>query len=225
MSLDKALETIRNGKMILLFDSEDREGETDFVIPAINTTPADVALMRRDGGGLICVAIHGKAADKLGLPFMSDVLRSVSKNSHKSLSSLVEKQGDISYDSRSSFSLWVNHRENFTGITDIDRAFTIRKVGETVERVLNGEIINFGDEFRSPGHVALLRAAAGLLSERRGQTELSIELALKAGVSPSMVVCEMLDEKTGKALSKEDAIKYSIAHKIPFVEGKDLDGI
>jgi len=79
MSLDKALEAIRSGKMILLFDSEDREGETDFVIPALNTTPKDVALMRRDGGGLICVAIYGKAADKLGLPFMSDVLRSVSK--------------------------------------------------------------------------------------------------------------------------------------------------
>ena len=225
MSLDKALEAIRKGRMILLFDSEDREGETDFVIPAQNTTPADVALMRRDGGGLICVAIYGKAADKLGLPFMSDVLRSVSNNGHKSLISLVEKKGDISYDSRSSFSLWVNHRENFTGITDNDRAFTIRKVGETVERVLNGEIINFGDDFRSPGHVALLRAASGLLSERRWQTELSIELAIKAGVSPSMVVCEMLDDRTGKALSKEDAIKYSILHKIPFVEGKDLDGI
>jgi len=57
------------------------------------------------------------------------------------------------------------------------------------------------------------------LDERRAD-ELSIELALKAGISPSMVVCEMLDEKTGKALSKEDAIKYSIAHKIPFIEGK-----
>jgi 3,4-dihydroxy 2-butanone 4-phosphate synthase len=179
--------------------------------------------MRRDGGGLICVAIYGKAADKLGLPFISDILREASKNGHKSLIRLVEKQGDISYDSRSSFSLWVNHRENFTGITDNDRAFTIRKIGETVERVLNGEIIDFGDEFRSPGHVALLRAASGLLSERRGQTELSIELAIKAGVSPSMVVCEMLDDKTGKALSKEDAIKYSKDHNIPFVEGKDLD--
>ena len=209
--------------MILLFDSEDREGETDFVIPAINTTPADVALMRRDGGGLICVAIYGKAADKLGLPFMSDILRSVSKNGHKSLISLVEKKGDISYDSRSSFSLWVNHRETFTGITDNDRAFTIRKIGETVDKVLKGEIIDFGDEFRSPGHVALLRAAAGLLSERRGQTELSIELALKAGVSPSMVVCEMLDDKTGKALSKEDAIKYSKEKNMPFIEGKDLE--
>jgi 3,4-dihydroxy 2-butanone 4-phosphate synthase len=223
MSLEKAIEAIRNGKMILLFDAEDREGETDMVVPAMCTTPTDVALMRRDGGGLICVAIYGKAADRLGLPFMSDILRSVSKNGHKSLISLVEKKGDIPYDSRSSFSLWVNHRETFTGITDNDRALTIRKVGETVDKVMKGDKIDFGDEFRSPGHVALLRAAAGLLNERRGQTELSIELALKAGISPSMVVCEMLDEKTGKALSKEDAIKYSITHKIPFIEGKNLE--
>ncbi|VVB53853.1 3,4-dihydroxy-2-butanone 4-phosphate synthase [uncultured archaeon] len=222
MSLDSAIDALRNGKMILLFDAEDREGETDLVIPAIYITPADIALMRRDGGGLICVAIYGKAADSLGLPFMSDILRSISKNGHKSLISLVEKKGDIPYDSRSSFSLWVNHRETFTGITDNDRALTIRKVGETVDKVMKGEKIDFGDEFRSPGHVALLRAATGLLNERRGQTELSIELALKAGISPSMVVCEMLDDRTGKALTKEDAIKYSKEKNMPFIEGKDL---
>jgi 3,4-dihydroxy 2-butanone 4-phosphate synthase len=180
--------------------------------------------MRRDGGGLICVAIYAKAAEILGLPFMSDILKSISKNGHKSLISLVEKKGDIPYDSRSSFSLWVNHRETFTGITDNDRALTIRKVGETVDKVMKGEKIDFGNEFRSPGHVALLRAATGLLKERRGQTELSIELALKAGISPSMVVCEMLDEKTGKALTKEDAIKYSKDKNMPFIEGKDIQG-
>ena len=224
MSLDSAIDALKNGKMILLFDAEDREGETDLVIPAICITPADVALMRRDGGGLICVAIYGKAADSLGLPFMSDILRSVSKNGHKSLISLVEKKGDIPYDSRSSFSLWVNHRETFTGITDNDRALTIRKVGEVVDKVMKGEKIDFGDEFRSPGHVALLRAATGLLKERRGQTELSIELALKAGISPSMVVCEMLDDKTGKALTKKDAIRYSKENNMPFIEGKDVQG-
>ncbi len=220
MSLQEALDAIRKGKMILLYDADDREGETDLVIPAISTTPADVARMRRDGGGLICVAIHGSAAEKLGLPFMSDVLRSVSLNGNKALRTLVEKKGDIPYDSRSSFSLWVNHRNTFTGITDNDRALTIKKTGEIVQRVLNGEKIDFGEEFRSPGHVALLRAASGLLNERRGQTELSIELALKAGINPSMVVCEMLDEKTGKALSKEDARKYSIKYSMPFIEGK-----
>jgi len=222
MSLEKAKEALRNGKMILLYDADDREGETDLVIPAICTTPADVARMRCDGGGLICVAVHGDAADRLGLPFMSELLKSVSLNGHSSLRSMVEKKGDIPYDARSSFSLWVNHRDTFTGITDNDRAFTIKKVGETVEKVMKGEKLDFGSDFRSPGHVALLRAASGLLDERRGQTELSIKLALMAGITPSMVVCEMLDSCTGKALSKEDARKYGIRHQMPFIEGKEL---
>jgi len=220
--IEKAIEALRKGRMILLFDADDREGETDMVIPALGATPADIALMRRDGGGLICVAIHAVAADRLGLPFMSDVLRSVSLNGHKSLRTLVEKKGDITYDSRSSFSLWVNHRDVFTGITDNDRALTIRKIGENVERVLTGEKVDFGEEFRSPGHVALLRAASGLLGERCGQTELSIALALRAGICPSMVVCEMLDEKTGRSLSKDDARKYARRHNMPFIEGKNV---
>lgn len=208
--------------MILLYDADDREGETDLVIPALCATPADVARMRCDGGGLICVAVHGDAADRLGLPFMSEVLRSVSQNGHGSLRSLVEKKGDIPYDSRSSFSLWVNHRDTFTGITDNDRALTINKIGRIVERTMKGEELDFGKEFRSPGHVALLRAASGLLDERKGQTEMSIQLALMAGINPSMVVCEMLDGCTGKALSKEDARKYAIMHQMPFIEGKNI---
>ncbi len=222
MNIEKAIEAIRNGKMILLYDADDREGETDMVIPALCTTPVDVARMRCDGGGLICVAVHADAAEKLGLPFMSELLRSVSQNGHGSLRSIVEKKGDIPYDSRSSFSLWVNHRNTFTGITDNDRALTINKIGETVERTLKGDKLDFGRDFRSPGHVALLRAASGLLDERRGQTELSIQLALMAGINPSMVVCEMLDCCTGKALSKADAIKYSKTHKIPFIEGETI---
>lgn len=222
MSLEKAVEAVRKGRMILLYDDDDREGETDLVMPALCMSPADVARMRRDGGGLICVAIHSTAAGMLGLPFMSDILRSVCLDGHKQLRTLVEKKGDIPYDSRSSFSLWVNHRNTFTGITDNDRALTINKVGEAVQRVLNGEKIDFGRDFRSPGHVALLRAAGGLLAERRGQTELSIQLALMAGICPSMVVCEMLDEGTGKALSKEDAKKYSQRYNMPFIAGRDI---
>jgi 3,4-dihydroxy 2-butanone 4-phosphate synthase len=222
MSLQKAIEAIRKGQMILLFDADDREGETDLVIPALSVTPADIARMRRDGGGLICVAIHGEVADKLGLPFMSDILRSVSLNGHRLLRTLVEKKGDIPYDSRSSFSLWVNHRHTFTGITDNDRSLTINKIGEMVQRVLNGDEIDFGTEFRSPGHVALLRAASGLLDERCGQTELSIELALMSGICPSMVVCEMLDEKKGCALSKKDAKNYALYQNLPFIEGKNI---
>jgi len=70
--------------------------------------------------------------------------------------------------------------------------------------------------------VALLRAATGLLDERRGQTELSIQLALISGITPSMVVCEMLDGCTGKALSKEDAKKYATMYNMPFIEGKNI---
>ena len=91
-----------------------------------------------------------------------------------------------------------------------------------MQNVMCGHMLDFGSEFRSPGHVALLRAASGLLNERRGQTELSIQLALMAGITPSMVVCEMLDGKTGKALSKDDAQKYSLRYRMPFVEGKEL---
>jgi 3,4-dihydroxy 2-butanone 4-phosphate synthase len=222
MTLEKALDAIKQGKMILLFDDDNREGETDFVMPALDVTPADIVRMRKDGGGLICVAIQSEAAEKLGLPFISDILRNVSLDGYRSLQTVVEKTGDISYDSRSSFSLWVNHRDTFTGIPDNDRTLTINKIGEIVRVVLDGKKIDFGSEFRSPGHVALLRAASGLLDERRGQTELSIQLALMAGINPSMVVCEMLDENTGKALSKEDAIKYSKSYNIPFLEGINI---
>ena len=91
-----------------------------------------------------------------------------------------------------------------------------------MEKVMNGENLDLGKEFRSPGHVALLRAATGLLHERCGQTELSIQLAIMSGITPSMVVCEMLDSKTGKALSKEDARKYAIRYNMPFIEGKNI---
>lgn len=222
MTLDKALDAVKQGKMILLFDDDNREGETDFVIPALDVKPADIVRMRKDGGGLICVAIQSEAADKLGLPYMSDILRSVSLDGYRSLKTVVEKTGDISYDSRSSFSLWVNHRDTFTGIPDNDRALTINKIGEIVRDVLDGKKIDFGSEFRSPGHVALLRAATALLDERRGQTELSVQLSLMAGITPAMVVCEMLDENTGKALSKEDAIQYAKSYNIPFIEGKNI---
>lgn len=222
MSLERTIEDLQQGKMILLYDYEEREGETDLVIPALNTRSDDIVRMRIDGGGLICVAIHGEAAKRLGLPFMSDILKIVSMNGHRSLQSLVEKQGDIRYDSRSSFSLWVNHRDTFTGIPDNDRALTINKIGQTVQKVLSGEEVDFGKEFRTPGHVALLRAATGLLNERKGQTELSIILATMAGISPSMVLCEMLDERTGKALSKEDAMEYASRNGLAFIEGKEI---
>lgn len=220
-SVKRGIEHVKNGKLVLIYDAEDREGETDFVIPASFVTPKKVAYFRKEAGGLICIAIHPTAAEKLGLPLISDVLGNV--NSHfSSLKKIVEEQGDLSYDKRSSFSLWVNHRDTVTGITDSDRTLTIKKIGEAVEKVLHGNSYDFCTEFRTPGHVAILRAADGLLEERRGQTELSVALALLAGIPPAMVICEMLDSESGDALSKDDAIAFASDRNVVFMEGEKI---
>lgn len=220
--ISKAVESFKEGKTVLIYDDDDREGETDLAIPAVNVKPKDIARLRLDGGGLICVAIHPSISKKLGLPFITDVLRSAAKNGYSPLQSIVEKSGDIPYDNRSSFSIWVNHRDTYTGITDNDRALTISEIGNIVEAAKNGQSIDFGESFRTPGHIALLRAADGLLAERRGQTELSIALAMLADITPAVAICEMLDENSGKALSKSDAKEYASKNGFVFVEGYEI---
>ena len=220
-NINRALEALRAGKMIQIYDSDSREGETDLVIPAKVVTYTDVKWMRKDAGGLICVAVDPVASKQLRLPFMADLVREASKTS-ESLGEVVEKDGDLKYDSHSSFSLWVNHRDTRTGIPDLERALTIRKIGEITENSLSGNGVRFGNEFRTPGHVALLRAAEGLLEERMGQTELSVALARMAGITPAMVVCEMLDDESGKALSKEKSKEYGEEHGLIFLEGQEI---
>lgn len=222
-SVKQGIEHVKQGKLVLIYDAEDREGETDFVIPASSVTPKEVAYFRNTAGGLICIAIHPIAAEKLGLPLVSDILINVNDN-FAFLRRLVEGEGDLSYDKRSSFSLWVNHRDTFTGITDRDRALTLRKIGEAVDKVLNADdnTYNFHTEFRTPGHVSILRAADRLLDERRGQTELSVALALLAGISPAMVICEMLDNETGGALHKTNAKAFASERDIIFIEGEEI---
>ena len=213
--IEEAIAALREGKFILLYDFDDREGETDFAIRADAVTPRHIRQMRKDGGGLICTAVDPEAAQRLGLPFASDLLRTCG---------VAEKEGDIPYDRKnhSSFSLWVNHRNTFTGVTDNDRSLTINAVADQVRRSLNGGGADFHEQFRTPGHVALLRAAEGLLSQRRGQTELSVALARMAGIVPAVTICEMLDDSTGNALSKADAKRYADEHHLVFVEGNDV---
>jgi 3,4-dihydroxy 2-butanone 4-phosphate synthase len=217
----RAIEAVREGKMIFIFDSESREGETDFIIPAASVTPDDVRWMRVDGGGLICVALADRVCEAFGIPFMADILRQVG-DGFPALSGLVERSGDLKYDTRSSFSFWVNHRQTRTGIPDIERALTINKLGEIASLAEHGRAPDFGSEFRAPGHVALLRAADGLVHRRRGQTELSVAMAEMAGIAPAMVVCEMLDDDTGKALSKADAREYAELHDCVFLQGAEI---
>jgi 3,4-dihydroxy 2-butanone 4-phosphate synthase len=222
MSVAEAIKAVKRGEMVLIYDSDDRESETDMVVPAVSTTPKLVARMRIEAGGLICVAISPQAAERLCLPFMSDVLKLVSSNGcGVNLDDVCEKPGDLFYDTHSSFSIAVNHRGVGTGITDIDRALTITELGFTVEKVAH-QPVDFGAAFRSPGHVPLLRAAQGLVSQRRGQTELSIALAEMAGIPPAMAMCEMLDAETGTALTKRDSIDYAKRHELAFVTGQAI---
>ncbi len=213
--IEKALQALKRGEFILLYDFDEREGETDLTIRSDAVTPRHIMQMRKDGGGLICTAVHPAAASRLGLPFASDLLGGTTFG---------EKTGDIPYDrkNRSSFSLWVNHRNTFTGITDNDRALTINGIADQVKMALNGGGHNFGGEFRSPGHVPLLRAADSLLDQRRGQTELSIAMADLAGINPTITICEMLDDERGTALSKDGAIAYAKAHNLVFIEGNEV---
>ena len=213
--IDEALVALRDGKFILLYDFDDREGETDFAIRSDVVTPRHIFQMRKDGGGLICTAVHPEAAIRLGLPFASDALRAIA---------VAEREGDIPYDRKnhSSFSLWVNHRNTFTGITDRDRALTVNAIAEQVKQAMNGGSVNFHEVFRTPGHMALLRAAEGLLDRRKGQTELSVAMAGMAGITPAITICEMLDDESGNALSKADARVYAQKHGLEFVEGSEV---
>jgi len=159
------------------------------------------------------VALHPKIADNFGLPYLTEVYEKASPHFNVLMST---QPGDLPYDERSAFSLAVNHRRTFTGITDIDRALTIRELGKLGAKARNDPMVEeFGRNFRSPGHVPLLRAAGGLLAERKGHTELVIALAELADVAPVITVCEMLDAETGKALSLAAASAYASKMGLP----------
>jgi 3,4-dihydroxy 2-butanone 4-phosphate synthase len=209
-ALDHAVAAFRAGEPVLVHDADDREGETDLLYPAGAVTPAAVARMRNDGGGLIFVALSHAVAERFELPFL-----------HEALTHPANDHSDLGYDAHPSFSLTVNHRDGFTGVTDDDRSLTIRRLGEVSDDE-DYDVEAFAEEFRTPGHVHLLRAAPGLLAERRGHTELGLALAHEAGIPPAVAGCEMLDDETGAALSTSDARTYARRHDLPFVEGSTL---
>lgn len=222
-SIGDATAALGAGSFVLLFDSEKREAETDFLVLAEHVTPKHIATMRRDGGGLVFVAVGHGPAKKLGLPFMHDVLAQASGR-WPILAHLVPN--GLPYDARSSFSLWLNHRDTFTGITDIDRALTVKEFAKLAKRTEAIEETSarraLTEQFRSPGHVPFCVAAAKGLEERKGHTELAVALAELAGAAPVLVGCEMMDEHTGRALTKVDALKYAAQNGIPILEGRQV---
>lgn len=221
-TIDEAVEALKGGKFILIHDSESRENEVDMVKAAQHISFPDIATMRTDAGGLICLAIPHEIASKLNLIFMHDLLHSASKN-NPSLSQMISSIAP--YGDRPSFSITVNHIDTFTGITDKDRALTITAMSDVCSQIDKNGKLEFSKKFRSPGHVHILIGAKELLKERSGHTELSIKLLKHANLIPAVVICEMLDSETGGALSVSKATEYSKKFKIPFVESSQIKKI
>jgi 3,4-dihydroxy 2-butanone 4-phosphate synthase len=209
-AFDRALEALQAGEPILVHDAADREGETDLIYHADAVTPEAVAQLRNDAGGLVCVALSHEIAEAFELPFYTEEIDHPAAAAH-----------DLGYDERSSFSLTVNHRDTYTGITDADRSRTIQALGAAAAAP---EETEFAAEFRVPGHVHLLKAAPDLLAQREGHTELGLALAAAADLHQAVVVCEMLDDETGEALTPVDARAYADRHDLVYLEGRDVLG-
>jgi 3,4-dihydroxy 2-butanone 4-phosphate synthase len=220
-ALRPAARALAAGEPVLIFDAADREAETDMVFLSEKATPELIRLLRKDAGGLFCTAISDDLRRRLGLPYFADLLQAAGRE-YPLLPQLAERPR---YDRRSAFGITINHRENFTGVPDNDRALTIRTVGEIARAAPSLPDAELQERFRaafiSPGHVYLIQAAGPLLAERKGHTELVISLARMAGLSESVTVCEMLGD-SGGARDSVAARRYADAHGFPFLEGRTV---
>jgi len=221
-NINKAISDLQDGKFILIYDDDNREGEADIVMASEFVTPNSIRTMRKDGGGLIFLMASNEIADKLNLPFLADLFSDVG-DKYPVLRELIPN--DILYDTKSSFSLYINHRETFTGITDIDRSLTMSKFAELAKKIDNidngGAIKLFGKEFRSPGHIPICVASKNLLNERAGHTELVISLLKMGNITPVGSGCEIMGDN-GKALSKTKSKQYANENGFVFLEGKEI---
>ncbi|AIZ56604.1 3,4-dihydroxy-2-butanone 4-phosphate synthase [Candidatus Methanoplasma termitum] len=219
--IDAALRDIRAGKIVLVYDFDERERETDMTIASEFVTPAVLRKMRTDAGGLICTTTPSKTAKELGLPFLSDVFWN-NRNEYPLLGLMAPN--DIPYDhTKSSFGITINHRRTYTGITDNDRALTIKEYVNTIFKDAPAEdrIRDLGEHFRAPGHVHLLNTTSKLLKTRHGHTELCTALMYMAGVKPSATICEIMGDN-GSSRPKEWVIDYAKKNDLSFVTGQQV---
>jgi 3,4-dihydroxy 2-butanone 4-phosphate synthase len=211
--------SIRNellkGKPVLVFDSIEREAETDMVYYAGVIDYKKIAFMRKYAGGQICYVSGAKFREALGIPFLAELY-----SKHPVLKELSAKRPG--YGDQPAFNVWLNHVDTKTGISDRDKALTIRALHEVAELVYKGLVVEarekFTREFYGPWHVPVLTSRG--LSVRRGHTELTVALALLAGLTPSIVIAEMLDE--GSSLSYEDAKRFAREHDLLYIDGVDI---
>jgi 3,4-dihydroxy 2-butanone 4-phosphate synthase len=217
-----AIDALRRGQFVLVYDADGREEETDMVIASERVTAEAIRTMRKDAGGLICTTADASIQDSLGLPFLAEMFKDISDR-YPVMNELIPD--DIPYDVKSAFGITINHRKTFTGITDNDRALTITEFSKLAQEAVSKEDgwgkRAFGKGFRAPGHVHLLNASRRILETRFGHTELSTALVVLAGLVPSATVCEMMGDD-GNALPKDEATAYAERNSLVFLEGADV---
>ena len=221
--MEAAVSAFRAGKPVCLFDAENREGETDLLFPGQCAEPATMRQLRFDCGGLLFLAIGHEVGERFSMPYLQDL--HMDERLMSDYPVLRELQtDDLQYDTRSAFTLSINHRDTFTGITDRDRALTTRRFAELYSELLDSDnaLEKLGNEFRTPGHIPVCREAEGGLSRRQGHTELAVGLARLSGMIPVVIGAEMLQENGDLALPVEDARVWAGERGIPFLTGKEL---
>jgi 3,4-dihydroxy 2-butanone 4-phosphate synthase len=218
----RAIEDLKRGQVVLVYDADGREEETDMVIASEFVTPAAVMTLRKDAGGLICTTADPRIQQALGLPFLTELFLGMSER-YPVMRGLIPN--DIPYDVKSAFGITINHRRTFTGITDNDRALTIKEFAELSRRALTSEDgwarKEFGRTFRAPGHIHLLNTSERILETRFGHTELATALVTMAGLVPSATVCEMIGDD-GKAMAKDRAREYANQRGLVLIEGSEI---
>jgi 3,4-dihydroxy 2-butanone 4-phosphate synthase/GTP cyclohydrolase II len=191
-TIEDAIREIRDGKMVVVVDDEDRENEGDLTMAAERVTPEAINFMARHGRGLICVSLPVQRLDELQIPLM------VSENT-----SPYETAFCISVEAR---------RGVTTGVSAHDRATTIRALVDPSTRP---------EDLARPGHVFPLRAKEGGVLARAGQTEASVDLSRLAGLSPAGVICEIMHED-GSMARVPQLLEFAASHGLRIVTVKDL---
>jgi len=223
--ISEAVTALQNGQFVLIHDATSRENEIDMVVSAEKIFPHHISVMRKDAGGLVCTAISAEISTKLAIPYMYEILENFGKINNV-ISSITKNSSP--YGDKPSFSITLNHKNTYTGITDYDRSLTISSLAKTCKDLDMGIkddvtiIDEFQNNFVTPGHVHLLIASKGLFRERMGHTEMSIFLTRIANITNIATICEMLDPVNYKALSYEDACKYAKDKNIVMLDSQDL---
>ncbi|MGB7919929.1 MAG: bifunctional 3,4-dihydroxy-2-butanone-4-phosphate synthase/GTP cyclohydrolase II [Desulfobacterales bacterium] len=192
LEIEKAVEEIKAGRMVILVDDEDRENEGDLCMAAEKVTPEAINFMAKYGRGLVCLAMSNAMIDKLDLPMMVD-----------NNTSAFQTGFTVSIEARCGVT---------TGISAADRARTIHTA--VADNAKPSDLVR-------PGHIFPLRAREGGVMVRVGQTEGSVDLARMAGLKPAGVICEIMDED-GTMARMPALEKFSQEHGIGICTIADL---